>query len=51
MCVMVNLWNILGEKQEGESIKPMTSVSDCLQLLTQCHRTIYEQDAPRFAMD
>ncbi|CAF0747278.1 unnamed protein product [Adineta ricciae] len=33
------------EKQEGESIVSMTSVSDCLQALKQCHRTIYEQDA------
>ncbi|UJR33783.1 hypothetical protein I4U23_021209 [Adineta vaga] len=33
------------EKQNDESVVSMTSISDCLQALTQCHRTIYEQDA------
>ncbi|CAF0797597.1 unnamed protein product [Adineta steineri] len=32
-------------KQGNDSTTSIISISDCLQALTQCHKTIYEQDA------
>lgn len=38
----------LEEKSTEESVVPITSVANCIQVLTQCHTKINEQDASRF---
>jgi len=44
---LINLYLIDKEQSDG-SIIPINSFSSCLEILTQCHRTIIEQDASRF---
>jgi hypothetical protein len=45
----INSDYFLEEKQDNVSQISINSISSCLEILTQCHETINEQDASRFA--
>lgn len=46
----INLLNIIEEKLKDESIIPINSVANCIQVLTECYDTINAQESLTFVI-